>query len=208
MFNFLFGKKRVQKNKSNKKPPKKLLKICKSLKVKTYSTSKGKKVYKSVKSLKKSCLKIVNKLIKHKFGAVKKIPKELIKKCKKARVKLTVSRNGKRVRKSVKSLINQCKKKNSKVGKCSTRTYKVRMNRFGQYSLVNASYDVDPHNYGYSQKENNIVGIKSQKPTETGVFKDFFGDSIPEAYPPEWYQLRQQDGSLVEAGYPHNLYAE
>lgn len=76
---FNFGKKKSRKSKSTKSTkrtkskkntkntqriPKKLLSICKSLKVKVYTTRNGKRVKKSLKVLKSQCLKKVNALIK------------------------------------------------------------------------------------------------------------------------------------------------
>ena len=55
-------KKNIKKN--TPKLPKKLLSICKSLKVKVYTVRKGKRVKKSLKTLKTQCLKKVNALIK------------------------------------------------------------------------------------------------------------------------------------------------
>ena len=52
------------KKKNTQRLPKKLLSICKSLKVKVYSVRNGKRVKKSLKTLKKQCLKKVNALIK------------------------------------------------------------------------------------------------------------------------------------------------
>jgi hypothetical protein len=58
------SKRKGGSKKNTQKLPKKLLSICKSLKVKVYSVRNGKRVKKSLKTLKKQCLKKVNALIK------------------------------------------------------------------------------------------------------------------------------------------------
>ena len=79
---FQFGKKRrtvrrksVKSRKTHKKPPSRLLKICKKCHVKATKKVGGKRVYKSVSSLKKQCLKklkvMKKKMLKQKKMALK-----------------------------------------------------------------------------------------------------------------------------------------
>ena len=77
LFGLSFGKKRRRTTKrgkkgSSRKPPSKLLRICKKYRVKATKKVGGKRVYKSVASLKKLCLRKARALKKKLEKAMKK----------------------------------------------------------------------------------------------------------------------------------------
>jgi len=182
---FSFGKKKKRssaKSKKQSKLPKKLIYICKKLKVKTKS-SNGK--YKSVKSLKASCLKRI-KILKKKM--LKKVSKR----------KVSKRKVGKR--KVVKRRVSSRKGGVAHSGK---------VYRFGQLSPFLKN---DPLN-GYSSNSNSypgVLSVTSQMDPSNGIYgikKQFFDESVPGVLPPEWYGNYQPDGSYIPTGYPFEGYS-
>ena len=130
LFGFGFGKKRSSRRKSvkrsakrsskkvsSKKPPALLLKYCKKLRIKSTTKRGSKRVYKSVKVLKKLCLK--------KLRALKK---KLLKKKMMMKKKKMMKKKSKMAKKS------KSKSKRSKRSKTSKRRGSRRMMEFGSCS--------------------------------------------------------------------------
>ena len=211
---FTFGKKRRSKlKKSSKKKsvssklPKRLLHICKVLKVRVKSKS-GK--YKSMKVLVKQCLKKIQ-VLKKKMA--KKVPK------KKSKVKKTnkTKRSYKR-KASVPKSSSSVPKRSSSVPKRSRSSrssqlmltqgggvgHRGKVYRFGnQY----AEYKVDPSN-GYATDNVQYPGLKSASPQYEGINKEFYGAKVPAVLPPEWNFNYTKDGVLNPVGAPFNQSAK
>ena len=176
---FSFGKKKKRssaKGKKLSKLPKKLLYICKKLKVKTKS-SNGK--YKSVKSLKASCLK-----------RIKVLKKKMLKKVSKRKV-------GKR--KVVKRRVSRRKGGVGHSGKV------YRFGQVGPYVRDDPSNGYSGNSSSYP----GVLPVSSQIDPSRGIYginKRFFDENVPGVLPPEWYGNYQPDGSYIPTGYPFEAY--
>jgi hypothetical protein len=185
---FSFGKKR--KNVSRiltKKPPAALLKRCRKYRIKTTMKKGGKRVYRKV-------------------ALLKKLLKKKIRKMKKAR---KVSKKTRKVSK--------------KTRKVKARKVKRRMG-FG----ADGYEFTKPANYGFDQSVQQYPGTLSQTISTItaknnisrpegfsfqdgqipayGVFRDFFGESVPTQVPPNYNFMGQPDKSLMPVGAPFQRY--
>jgi len=218
---FTFGKKRRSKlKKSSKKKsvssklPKRLLHICKVLKVRVKSKS-GK--YKSMKVLVKQCLKKIQ-VLKKKMA--KKVPK------KKSKVKKTnkTKRSYKRKASVPKSSSSVPKRSSSVPKRSSSVPKRSRSSRSSQLMLTQgggvghrgkvyrfgnqyAEYKVDPSN-GYATDNVQYPGLKSASPQYEGINKEFYGAKVPAVLPPEWNFNYTKDGVLNPVGAPFNQSAK
>jgi hypothetical protein len=156
-----------------------------------------------------------------------KYPKNLLKMAKKYKVKLTVKRGSKNVRKSVKLLKKQIK----------MRMRKTRRSRFGSAGFFNVD-----SKYGYSRDADQTQGItnytnlvvpnavaNSLRPTRQqdglnlvstilpestklpifGLGKTFFNQTVPQPMSPLWYANAQPPsggGGLLQVGSPFSAY--
>ena len=166
------------KSKKLTKLPKKLLYICKKLKIKTKS-SNGK--YKSVKSLKASCLKRIKVLKKRMLKKVvkRKVVKRKVSKRRVSRRKEGVGHSGK-------------------------------VYRFGQVGPY-VRDDPSNGYSGNSSSYPGVLPVTSQMDPSKGIYginKRFFDENVPGVLPPEWYGNYQPDGSYIPTGYPFEAYSK
>ena len=199
---FTFGKKRRSKLKksskrksTNSKLPKKLLHICKVLKVRVKSKS-GK--YKAMSVLVKQCLKKI-KVLKKKMA--KKVPK------KKTSVRRKVKKSYKRrasVPKGKRSVPRRSRSSQLMLTRGGGVGHRGKVYSFGnQY----AEYKVDP-SYGYATDNKQYPGLKSASPQYEGINKEFYGAKVPGVLPPEWNFNYTKDGVLNPVGAPFNKSAK
>ena len=158
---------------------------------------------------------------------VKKPPANIIKQCKKYKIKITVKRGSKRIYKKLSILKKQIKKARKKSKKKVRKTVRkrryIRRNfRFGSAPFVKSE------KFGYDEKEKASLGILDQSismvtqknninrppgfglepnmiPTY-GTYAPFFGEKIPKVIPPNWNFMGQPDGSLYPVGAPFSRY--
>jgi hypothetical protein len=196
---FNFGRKKSKKGKVSKRKvskrkggskkntqrlPKKLLSICKSLKVKVYSVRNGKRVKKSLKVLKSQCLKKVNALIKlHKRKA----------KFGKSRSKFGVHTPG-----HVGMYTKETNPPHGMPGHDMSLMFGKRRTRFGKNY---APYYPNDPSFGYSNVIPQVPGVRTQA-AGPGVNADFFGSKVPKPLPPNWQYMQGPTGPATPLGYP------
>ena len=175
---FCFGKKRKAKRsiKTNRKPPAKLLKMCKKYKIKVSVKRNGKRVYKSKAVLKK--------LLKQKMRKMRKSRK---------------SRKTLKTRKIVK------RKFHFGMG-AFTQPDNFGYNQPVEQTpgvLSQSSMVVTPQSNinrppGFGLDESSLPVF--------GVGRPFFGSTVPAVIPPSWNFMGQPDGSMVAVGSPFVRY--
>ena len=164
-----------------KKPPKKLLYICKKLKVKTTTKRGSKRVYKSVSTLKRACLKKIKNLKKKYYSFGKRTRRRTKRKVSKRKVsrRTTVMKGGV-----------------GHMGKLYS--YGKKTSRFG----TPAPFSSNQGNFGYNDPYPTNSGVNYYTTQGSGFYKPFFGADVPAVIPPEWDCNRQPDGSCVPVGSP------
>ena len=216
---FGFGRRKTRKrtnkkgSKKGRKPPARLIKMCKRYGVKSTKKVGKRRVYKSKTVLKRQ-LKRKIKHRKNAFGA----------------------KRARKVRKQL--LMKQKIKKGLKAKKKSGKLYKKRFNkkygkkrvnfRFGDASTNSASFNQPPR-YGYNQGVQQVQGNLSQSsqvvtpssnmnrppgfgvdPSELpiyGVYRPFFTEKIPTQIGPNSIGFEgQADGTLFPVGGPFARY--
>ena len=186
-----FGKKkrssrRVKKS-SNRKPPARLLKMCKKYGIKTTRKVGGRRVYKKTSHLKKACLKCARS---HR----KKLKK--LKKLKKRSASFGRRKKGCRRRKSM--------RRRSAFGNIIMGSPFERPSNYGYNEEVKqAQQTLSQTSSVVDDKTNSSRPGEMQLPQGTaiyGVNREFFGQQIPTQVPPEWNFMGQSDGSLYPVG--------
>ena len=184
---FSFGKKkrRVSRSKLMKKPPARLLSICKRYKVKSTKKSGRRRVYKSIAVLKKECLKKAMAVLK-KLKKAKKSPRR----------RRSSSFGLRRRRRSGFGLSGAPFVNPEKYG------YNQAVQQSPQTLSQSSSVVDDKMN---NSRPDNMKLAAGEVPTY-GVYRNFFGQDVPTQLPPEWNFMGQPDGSLYPVGAPFQRY--
>ena len=165
---------------------------------------------------------------------IRKPPAALLKRCRKHHIKTTMKKGGRRVYRKVSLLKKLLKKKMRKARKsrksrkvtrkAHRKVYRRRRMGFG----LDGSVFTKPDNFGYNQQVQQSPGTLSQTISTVnaknnlsrpegftfqdgqlpayGVFRDFFGESVPTQVPPNYNFMGQPDGSLMPVGAPFQRY--
>ena len=159
---------------------------------------------------------------------VRKPPASLLKKCRKHRIKTTMKKGSRRVYRKVSILKKLLKKKMRKVRKTTSRKTRKTRRKFCRRRRTGFGLDgsvfTKPDNFGYNQQVQQSPGTLSQTISTVnennnlsrpegftfqdgqlpayGVFRDFFGESVPTQVPPNYNFMGQSDGSLMPVGAP------
>jgi hypothetical protein len=227
---FSFGKKRKVRR-QNKKPPPRLLKLCKKYRVKATKRVRGKIVYRTSKVLKTLCLRKAKKLLKslkkkgtrkshrrrHRrsgfgnliFGGTTSPAKTVSQAVASAPIMSTSMSeiNFDRIGRGVADFNNKCvAEKGNPITVCASRILKFGRRRSGFGEMIGAPFQ-KPENYGYNQKVVQAQQALSQTNTPNGVNREFFGQQVPTQIPPYWDFMGQPGGAAPYAvGAPHYQY--
>jgi hypothetical protein len=181
-----FGKKkRKSRSKKGRKPPAKILKMCKRFKIKCTKKVGKRRVYKSAATLKKQLKRKMRKVRRRKSG-----------------------KKSRRTRRRVSSFgfsFGALKTRRSRFGATP-----AAFNQPGNYGYNQAVVQ----NPGILSQTSQVVTAESNgsRPTQMqlppgniptyGTNKMFFTESVPTTVPPEWFVMGQPDGPPVPVGSP------
>ena len=166
---------------------------------------------------------------------IRKPPAALLKRCRKHHIKTTMKKGGRRVYRKVSLLKKLLKKKMRKLRKArKTTSRKVARRKFCRRRRTGFGLDgsvfTKPDNFGYNQQVQQSPGTLSQTISTVneknnfsrpegftfqdgqlpayGVFRDFFGESVPTQVPANYNFMGQQDGSYMPVGAPFQRYTK
>jgi hypothetical protein len=175
------------------------------------------------------------KIKRRSIKKTRKVPKQILRMCKKLKIKCTHKIGKRRVYKPVSVLRKLIKRK---MRKHKTRKNKKTRRRVRYFSFGNRKKsrfggsaadfnNAGPSNYGYNQNVNQYPGTLSQTSQYVtsstnasrppgfsvpdgvpvyGVGRPFFNETVPTQVPPNWNFMGQPDGSLYAVGGPFTGY--
>jgi hypothetical protein len=192
MLNF-FGKKRktkrsVKKGKKSRKPPARLIKLCKKYKIKCTKKVGKKRIYKSVTVLKKQ-LRRKMKSRKVRRAAFGKNKRNLF---------------GKRRRGVRRTRFGNV---------ASTAASTLPVSNYGYNNAVPKAAGVLSQSSQVVTEANNMnrppgFGVEPSQLPIFGVYRPFFTENVPTTVGPSWNFMGQPDGSLFPVGGPFNKFTK
>jgi len=190
-----FGKKKRSRRvkRAVRKPPARLLKLCKRYGIKTTRKVGRRRVYKPVKYLKKACLKRARSLVKK----LKKLKKRAA----------SFGRRGKMShrRKSMRRPRSRSTRYLA-FGNVMGSTFEQPENGGYNQPVKVTQQTLSQTSSVVNNKTNSSRPGAMQLPAGTGdvygVNREFFGQKVPTQTPPEWNYMIQPDGSYYPVGAP------
>ena len=183
---FSFGKKQMKKKRLVKKPPSKVLRICRRLKIKTTKKVGSRRVYKSLKVLKKQIKLKVRKMHKRKSH---------------------------HRRKSSFGAVRRSRARRSGFGEVTGYAFNPAPVNYGYNEPVQQYPQALSQTSTVSNEKINISRPEGMGVPETdlpvyGVYRNFFGQDVPTQIPPNWNFMGQPDGGLYPVGAPFERYTK